>query len=143
MIGDARSNARSHSIAHSSFVAFDGAFAFIVVVVRATQRDAMGLTVLTSRMDTTPLASFCHSRKRPWMTLLVVVFACAFASRASASVAIAGDAPRSSANARALLGNSKYSANDRVVLYANKVGPFHNPSEVRGIDRRRARRGID
>lgn len=54
----------------------------------------------------------------------------ALVARAHAAIHSPEGAPLTSL--RRLLGKSHYSTNEEVVLYANKVGPFHNPSEVRG-----------
>tara|TARA_B110000003_G_scaffold15494_1_gene15151 strand:- start:9780 stop:10031 length:252 start_codon:yes stop_codon:yes gene_type:complete len=63
----------------------------------------------------------------------VVLASCAvLCTRASS--ARAEDLQRGSTSnsiGRSLLAGSKYDRGDDIALFANKVGPFHNPSEVR------------
>ena len=75
------------------------------------------------------------------MIVLVVVLCAASALASSANgegLKSFVDSLGSPAHGRKLLAGSTYARGDRVTLYANKVGPFHNPTEVREA-RERAR----
>ena len=77
-------------------------------------------------------------------SLARVLATCLACARACASV----EASNGFGSSRHLLAASKYFRGDDVPLFANKVGPFHNPSEVRarardsGGDARRAKGAI-
>ena len=73
------------------------------------------------------------TRKRAFLESCMVLASCAvLCTRASS--ARAEDLQRGSTSnsiGRSLLAGSKYDRGDDIALFANKVGPFHNPSEVR------------
>lgn len=68
-------------------------------------------------------------------SLARVLATCLACASACASV----EASNGFGSTRHLLAASKYSKGDDVPLFANKVGPFHNPSEVRARTRRERR----
>jgi len=68
-------------------------------------------------------------------SLARVLATCLACASACASV----EASNGFGSSRHLLAASKYSKGDDVPLFANKVGPFHNPSEVRARTRREGR----
>ena len=63
-----------------------------------------------------------------WGVLALLAFLCAAHLQPHATLA-AGLQPSTAATGRRLLGESdhKYAMGDAINLYANKVGPFHNP----------------
>lgn len=63
-----------------------------------------------------------------WHAMALLAFLCAAHLQLHATFA-AGLQPPMTATGRSLLGESdhKYSMGDAINLYANKVGPFHNP----------------
>ena len=65
---------------------------------------------------------------RVWVCITLLL---AFATGADASVGTKSEIGVSEGMRRKLLAAHQYRMREKVPLYANKAGPFHNPSEVR------------